>query len=156
VRRLAFVGLAAAIVGATILIGTSRGVGGPVGTSRTRARVETPSPPIRRPPTPGLLPAARRFVSAFLAYEAGETDPSTRQAIRLDASSSLAGSILSGPIAARPGHGPIRLSLEVCRLPHRPRLALVTGTARRGGAAEPFAFLLALRHGRWLAVAPAE
>jgi hypothetical protein len=59
------------------------------------------------------------------------------------------------PAPTAPGPAPIAV-LHVSRLPARPDLALVSGTAHRRSGGEPFAFLFARRRGRWLALAPAE
>jgi hypothetical protein len=114
--------------------------------------------PTSPPSTPALRRAARRFLGGFLALESGGAH-AARAAIRRSAGRRLARELL----AASPG-GEVRraivpaptVDLHLARLPQSPGLALATGTARRPDGPEPFAFLLARRDGRWLAVAPAE
>ena len=80
-----------------------------------------------------------------------------RTAIRADAVGALARELLRRPASLATRLPPARLgALELHRLPGRPGLLLVSGTARRPSGPEPFAFLFARRGGRWLAVAPAE
>lgn len=155
-RRLVFAALALAMTIAALLLGP-----------RHEHPAETPAPtaapPHRRAPdvTPGRATtsprrAARRFARAFLDFEAGGASRATRTAIRRGAGHRLAHELLarrprpSGRTSAR------ILALHVALFPHRPGLALLTGTARRPDGLEPFAFLLARRGGRWPAIAPAE
>jgi hypothetical protein len=155
-RRLVLAALALAMTTAALLLGP-----------RHEHPAETPAPtaapPHRRAPdaTPGpattaLRRAARRFARAFLAFEAGGADRVTRATIRRGACHRLADELLAQR-PPRPDHpGASIVALHLALLPHRPGLALLTGTARRPDGPEPFAFLLARRGGRWLAIAPAE
>jgi hypothetical protein len=154
-RRLAFAALAVAIAGAANGLGSrhERSAETPAPTPTAARRHPPPTPP---PSAPSVRRAAHRFLVAFLALEVGTDGPATRAAIRRGAGARLARDLL----ARRPppsDHPSARiLALHLARLPHRPGLALATGTARRPGGPEPFAFLLARRGGRWLAIAPAE
>src|SRR4051812_15597744 len=118
-RRLVFVALAAALAIATIAIG-SRHDSGSAAPVQPRAAIDptaSADPPGTDPP---LLPAARRFVTAFLAYESGDDGHAVRQAIRPGASRSLARQILARPVArgTRPSTGhACRLHLNGRRLP---------------------------------------
>jgi hypothetical protein len=156
VRRLGFAVLAAAPALAAALLGSHH---------EPRAEAPAPPPTARRgqppraapsPATPALRREAHRFLAAFLALEAGAEDRATRAAIRRGAAPRLARELLAGRPRPARRPGARILALRLARLPRRPGLALATGTARRRDGPEPFAFLLARRGGRWLALAPAE
>jgi hypothetical protein len=155
-RRLAFIALAVAITTAALLLASrhERAAEAPAPAATARHR---PTPRAAPPPnTPALRRAARGFIEAFLAAEAGAQGPATRTAIHRRAAPDLARDLLAH-LPRRPGRSTAEiLALQVARLPRRPDLALLNGTARRPGGPEPFAFLLARRGGRWLAIAPAE
>jgi hypothetical protein len=156
VRRLAFAVLVVAMASAAFLLGGHH-------EHRVEAPASTGAARIRRPPDVESAPsipaprrAAHRFIAAFLAIEAGGDGRATRAAIRRGAGGHLARDLLAHR-PRRPTHPTARiLALRVTPLPRHPDLALLTGTARRPDGPEPFAFLLALRGGRWLAIAPAE
>jgi hypothetical protein len=156
-RRLVFFALTATMTAAALLLGPRhRDPPPPVDTPASARR---PPPAVRSARTPALRRDARRFASAFLAYETGREDPMTRAAIRRGAVPRLAREILAGagPRSGKPiDPRPLSPSLHLSRLPGSPDLALLTGTARRPSGPEPFAFLLGRRGGRWLALAPAE
>lgn len=157
-RRLAFALLVAVLMLAALVLGSRHEAARP-SAAETPAAIHAPRGLAPRTIAPAVLPSARRFVSAFLAYESGEQDRDTRAAIRRGASRSLAREVLAAPSAHSPhaeGGRPPAPTLTARRLPRRPRLVLVTGEADRAPAPEPIAFLFALRAGRWLAVAPAE
>lgn len=155
-RRLAFGALAAALTIAAVLLGSrdEHAAEAPVPSAAPRVR---PSPHTAPPPsTASLRRAARGFIAAFLAFEAGAEDPRTRGAIRRGADRHLALDLLADRPRKSGGRSTATLALRVTRLPHHPDLALVSGTAHRRSGPEPFAFLFARRAGRWLAIAPAE
>jgi hypothetical protein len=115
-----------------------------------------PAAQVKAPPAADMQPAARRFLAAYLAFEAG--DRHAAAALRASATPSLAHRILASA-APRPRADTARPAisgLTVTRLPGRPDLAIVTGTAHRPSGPEPFAFLFGNRAGPWLAIAPAE
>jgi hypothetical protein len=157
-RRLLFVLVVAAMALLALLLITRRG--DPGAPSAPRASIDRPRPAaVPRPPSPsGPRRAARSFIDAFLDYEAGVRDPRTVAAIRLGSAPRLSRDVLATSPAARRARpaAPASLVLTIRRLPHRPDLALVSGTAHRPSGPEPFAFLFARRGARWLAVAPAE
>jgi hypothetical protein len=103
---------------------------------------------------------ARRFLVAFLAFEAGDRTPRTRRAVRATSGRRLAGQILAAPRIFAGARGPVAVghlhALFVHRLPGHTGLLLASGTAIRPGGPEPFSFLFARRGGRWLAIAPGE
>jgi hypothetical protein len=116
-----------------------------------------PSPPSDRRPG-DTQRAARRFILAFLSDEVGVAESSSARAIRAGAIPSFAREILGRPpplSTEESDKAPLR-SLHVRRLPGRPDLALVSGSARRPSGPEQFAFLFARREGRWFALAPGE
>lgn len=155
-RRLAFGALAAVLTIAAVLLGSrhQHAAEAPVPTAVLHARPSPYAEPA--PSTASLRRAARRFIEAFLAFEAGADDPRTRGAIRRGADRHLALDLLADRPRRSGDRSAAALSLRVTRLPHRPGLALATGTARRRSGPEPFAFLFTRRGGRWLALAPAE
>jgi hypothetical protein len=158
VRRLTFLAILSATAIAVLVTGSSReGIGvSPLGARATAHRRTASNSPSG---TRGLGRDAHRFIEAFLVHEAGQDDPATRAALISGAGARLAHEILAGPDGSgvpRPNRRPPALSLHATRLPHRPDLALATGTAHRASGPERFAFLFAHRDGRWLAIAPAE
>jgi hypothetical protein len=101
--------------------------------------------------------AARHFLAAFLADEVGSGGLGARTAIRAYSVGALARELLADPTPASTDAARVRLgALHLHRLPGRPGLLLISGTARRTSGPEPFAFLFGRRGGRWLALAPAE
>jgi hypothetical protein len=101
--------------------------------------------------------AARHFLAAFLSDEVGSGGLAARAAIRAYSVGALARELLADPPRAFTDAARARLgALRLHRLPGRPGLLLISGTARRTAGPEPFAFLFARRGGRWLALAPAE
>jgi hypothetical protein len=143
---------------ATLVWGLADRSGSPGQTGhRAMGSPATSSTPPARPPQAART-AARRFVLAFLAHEVGAGGAPAATRIRAGAVPALADTILD-PRPARPvgESGGVRVtSLRVDRLPHRPDLVLVSGSARRASGPEPFAFLFVRRADRWLALAPAE
>jgi hypothetical protein len=131
-------------------------------TQRSSPVVPPPSRILRPPAAEAPVPirartAARRFLSAFLVEEIGDRSGAVREAIRADAVGTLARELLRVPARVPTKPDAARLSaLDLHRLPGRPDLLLVSGTARRPSGPEPFAFIFARRGRRWLAVAPAE
>jgi hypothetical protein len=112
---------------------------------------------------PSLRPArvdARRFLAAFLAFEAGDQTPRTRRAVRATSGRRLAGQILAAPRTSAGARGPVAVghlrALRLHRLPGDTGLLLASGTAIRPGGPEAFSFIFARRGGRWLAIAPGE
>jgi hypothetical protein len=101
----------------------------------------------------------RHFLDAFLSYEVGAGGSHVEATIRADASRVFADELLTRP-PTPPGAGappPARITrMRVDPVRGRADLALVSGEARRRAGPEPFAFLFARRHGRWLALAPGE
>lgn len=155
-RRLAFGALAAALTIAAVLLGSRHEHAAETPVPSAAPRV-LPSPHAEpSPSTASLRRAARGFIEAFLAFEAGADDPGTRGAIRRGADRRLALDLLADRPPQSGDRSAPTLALRVTRLPHRPDLALATGTARRPSGPEPFAFLFARRGGGWLALAPAE
>jgi hypothetical protein len=159
VRRLAFACLAVAMVSAALLLGSRHEQSARSAARVTSVRAAGATPAASGRSTSGRRRSARSFIGAFLTYEAGRVDGVTRAAIRRHAAPRLAWMLLARSREMSPGRAedrPLSFSVRVDRLPHRPDLALVTGTARRVGGPEPFAFLFARRGDRWLAIAPAE
>lgn len=116
-----------------------------------------PQPATRRTPTRGLRRSATRFLIAFLRYELGDPAPTVRRDLRATTTSSFAAELLATPPA--PSASPQRshiTRLQLTPLSANPPRALVSGSAGRGSASEPFAFLFALRRAGWRASAPAE
>jgi hypothetical protein len=102
---------------------------------------------------------ARRFLAAFLGFEAGDQTPRTRRTIRVTSGRDLARQILGAPRTTGGVRSPVAVHLLALRLhplPGHPRLRLASGTAIRPEGPEPFSFLFARRGDRWLAVAPGE
>jgi hypothetical protein len=151
------------IVFGLLLLGLAGGLLWSLAETDRPSRADPAPPRLFRPAgaeAPVLTPArptARRFLSAFLAEEVGDRSARVRKAIYDDAGGALARELLREP--ARVGTRPatVRLgAIKLHRLPGRPGLLLVSGTARRASGPEPFAFLFARRGRRWLALAPAE
>lgn len=159
-RRLAFAALLAALAIAALLVGPGdKDDGAPP--TRTRSIFPRPARAVPTPPrrSPALHRSARRFLAAFLDYEAGDRGQAVRAALRRTASARFSHESFAAPAphqARRRVPSPPTTTFHIIRLPHQPELAIVTGTAHRATGPEPFAFLFALRRGRWLAIAPAE
>jgi hypothetical protein len=113
--------------------------------------------PATAPPTRGLRREARLFLTAFLAYEVGNLGPGLAHQLRATSSPSFHHELLTDrPDPAAPS-APAKLTrLSVIVLSRRPPRALVSGSARRRGGSEEFAFLFERRGGRWLAAGAAE
>jgi hypothetical protein len=164
-RRVAFGLVVVALGAALLLVGKHSSRSPQAATTTIRPAVRPtaafhPRTPARRPPpTPGALHQARRFLDAFLSYEVGVGGSRTERAIRADASHGFAVELLTHR-PTPPGAGappPARIKrMRVDPVRGRADLALVSGEARRRAGPEPFAFLFARRHGRWLALAPGE
>jgi hypothetical protein len=156
-RRLAFLALAGVITVAVLLAGSHHEPD-----ARSAAKLTAPiGGPMHPPPSPSdLRRAARLFIEAFLDLETGRSGRATRAAVRRTTSIGFARTLLADAPVGQARKTPDRrrpsISLQATRLPHRPDLALVTGTAARASGPEPFAFLFVGRDGRWLAIAPAE
>jgi hypothetical protein len=114
------------------------------------------APPHQGPVPAAARSAARHFLAAFLTDEVGG-GLAARTAIRAYSVGALARELLADPPPASTDAARARLgALHLHRLPGRPGLLLVSGTARRPSGPEPFSFLFARRGRRWLALAPAE
>jgi hypothetical protein len=113
--------------------------------------------PATAPPTHGLRREARHFLAAFLAYEVGDLGPGLARQLRATSSPAFHHELL----ANRPDPAALSAAAKLTRLSavglsgHPPR-ALVSGSARRRGGKEEFAFLFERREGRWLAAGAAE
>jgi len=98
--------------------------------------------------------AARRFLAAFLSYEVGDTSPAVLAALRAASTAEFAARLLLSP-PRPPGEGLPRrarlVGVEVTLLASAAPRALVSGTLRRRGTLEGFAFVFERRGGRWLA-----
>jgi hypothetical protein len=100
-----------------------------------------------------LRSQARRFLRAFLRYEAGESDRRLRRALRAGSSLTFAAELLATPprlpsrrlATARLGR------ISVTLIPSAPPRALVSATATRPIGPEHLSFLFDLHAGRWLA-----
>jgi hypothetical protein len=157
-RRLGFSLALVALVAALLLVGLR-----PTPSPRTSppgSATPTSAADPERPATSVVLRSrARRFINAFLSYEVDPRGTRQEAAIRATASRTFAERLLSDRSTAprQPGRPRAEVtSLSVDPLPGHPDLALVSGEAHRRAGPEPFAFLLADRGGRWLAVAPGE
>jgi hypothetical protein len=102
--------------------------------------------------------AAHRFLTAFFRYEVGGLGPGVRRALRASATPGFAAELLATPPRRPPQSVPAavpgRLRIAVASL--SPPRALISGSARRGGAAEQFSFLFEAVDGAWLASGPGE
>jgi hypothetical protein len=101
---------------------------------------------------------ARRFLAAFFRYEVGELGPAVRRALRATTTAGFAAELLRSPPRRPPQSVPAavpgRLAIAVASV--LPPRALVSGSARRGGEAEQFAFVFEARGGAWRASGPGE
>ena len=154
-RRLVFLALAAALAAIALLAGSQ------VPQHIVAPGLTSPSPPRRSDPprsnTSGPSEAAHRFIGAFIGHQSDPRDRAARAAIRATAAPHLARELLASPLSSVPrAFGRPATTIRVTRLPHRPELALLTGTIHRASGPEQVAFLLTRRRGRWLALAPAE
>lgn len=107
----------------------------------------------------GLRRSARRFLTAFLAYEVGELDRSVASTLRATATAPFARRLLAIPPRAPAGKfpPPARLRrLHIAFVSAGADRALLSGEAFRGTSSEQFSFLFELRQGRWLARAPGQ
>ena len=115
------------------------------------------TPRHQAPVPPEARRAARHFLAAFFSDEVGSGGLAARTAIRAYSVGALTRELLADPPRASTDAARARLgALHLHRLPGRPGLLLISGTARRPSGPEPFSFLFARRRRRWLAVAPAE
>jgi hypothetical protein len=126
--------------------------------SPRRALISSALPDPRAASDSGLRRSAARFLNAFFAYEVGDSDLDIRHRLAASATSAFAAELLRRP-PRPPGRLPPAARLQ--RLSTRitsadPPRALVSGSARRGAAAEQFSFLFALTASGWRAVGPAE
>ncbi len=131
-----------------------------IGAAAALAGSAAPQEPAAHPPggreargrAPGLAPAralmgslrrsARRFLDAYLRYEAGELGFAVRRALRWTATRRFAAALLGAPVRRRgPPLRAARLGSLAVRIdPADPRRALIEGLARRGPLRESLAF----------------
>jgi hypothetical protein len=96
---------------------------------------------------------ARRFLRAFLRYEAGESSAGLRRVLRTGCSPPFAAELLAAP----PRRPTSRLAPATLRrifislIPSSPPRAFVSASATRPTGVEHLSFLFDLRGGRWLA-----
>jgi hypothetical protein len=160
VRRLVFATIVLIQLGSLALVVSGHRGPSPESHPRTspRAVVSSSASTDARPPDRAARVDARRFLAAFLAFEAGDDTPRTRRALRTTSGHDLAGQILAAARAPVGARFPVvyLYALRLHPVPGHPGLLLASGTATRREGPEPFAFLFARRGGRWLAIAPGE
>jgi hypothetical protein len=162
VRRLAFATIVLFLLGSLALVVLGQRGASSESDPRPsqRAVISSSASTDAPPPAPVARVDARRFLAAFLAFEAGDKTPWTRRALRVTSGRRLAGQILTAPRTPAGTRGPVAVghlhALRLHRLPGHTGLLLASGTAIRPVGPETFSFLFARRGGRWLAIAPGE
>lgn len=165
-RHVLFAFTAVALILSAVLFAGSAPRGHQTSPLKVASGARDPAPPLLRVLAgahrreAALRRAASRFLSAFLPYEVGENTPSVAIRLRRTAAPSFARRLLARP--PRPPASGVLPPLAQLRRLHVAFLsgvgerALISGTARRGGALEEFSFLFERRHGRWLAAGAGE
>jgi hypothetical protein len=161
VRRLVYATIVVFLLGSLALVVSGHRGGSPESHPRPSPRaVVSSSASTDAPPFDRAAGAdARRFLAAFLTFEAGRDTPRTRGAVRATSGRRLAGQILAAPRTSAGARAPVAghlLTIRLHPLPGRAGLLLASGTAIHPEGPEPFSFLFARRGGRWLAIAPGE